>query len=376
MSTKPRCIDRQREIADSLLAWFSGNARDLPWRCLQHDPYAVWVSEVMLQQTQVAAVIPYYQRWMGRFPTIDDLARADEQEVLAHWSGLGYYARARNLHRAAKAVAAEHSGRVPSDPAALRALPGIGAYTAGAILSIAFGLPHAVVDGNVERVLSRLVALDGDPKSSVNQKALWNLARSLVPPERPGDFNQALMELGATVCTPSLPSCGACPISNQCAAYKSGEPERWPQAAPARKNVRVEHVSVIVRAGDQIVLVRRENSGLWGGLWENPRSEVARGEDPLDAPASAARSLGLEADIEPEPFTQFQHQVMHFSIRLTGYAATLRSPIPTAQLNGPTMFTLSEAAGLALAAPQRKLLVEYERYQRAQQGMSTAGANE
>src|SRR5690349_6148043 len=209
-----------------LLEWYRAHRRDLPWRRTR-DAYGIWVSEVMLQQTRVAVVVPYWERWMERFPGAAELAAAPLDDVLACWSGLGYYGRARNLHAGAREVVARYGGRVPGEAAELRTLPGVGRYTAGAIASIAFGRREPLVDGNVARVLARVYAVEEDVKSTAGQKRLWQLAGELVPDEAPGDFNQALMELGATVCTPA-PRCEACPVAEACAARAAGRERELP----------------------------------------------------------------------------------------------------------------------------------------------------
>lgn len=285
-----------------LLAWFEARARDLPWR-KDTDPYRVWVSEVMLQQTRVEAVIPYYLRWMERFPTVELLATAPEEEVLGAWAGLGYYSRARNLHRAAQVVRERHGGRLPSDPQALRALPGVGDYTAGAVGSIAFRLPLPAVDGNVRRVLARL-ADEPDPTATV----LRSWAGGLMDPERPGDFNQALMELGATICTPWKPACGVCPVSPACQARANGTQGERPiprRKGPVREASWGVAVLVAGRGDASRVLVRRRpSSGLLAGMWEFPSSEVggepgAEGE--LEAALMAAAGAYDGGDLGVEP---------------------------------------------------------------------------
>src|SRR5688572_12660509 len=236
-------------ISNPLLEWYRENKRDLPWRRMEGDAYAVWISEVMLQQTQVGTVIPYFERWMKRFPSLESLAAASEEDALRHWAGLGYYARARNLHRAAQIIVHDHSGQIPSDEAGLFGLPGIGRYTRGAIRSIAFNQAAPIVDANVARVLSRVYAIEGDPKSSSNQARLWELAGNLIPSGRARDFNQGLMELGALVCTPTDPACEKCPILCHCAAGNSADPTAWPQIPPGKRTVNVTHSSAVIERG-------------------------------------------------------------------------------------------------------------------------------
>ncbi|MFO7893753.1 MAG: A/G-specific adenine glycosylase [Longimicrobiales bacterium] len=253
------------EITRVLLAHFDATKRQMPWRGTS-DPYAIWVSEVMLQQTRVDTVIPYWERWLERFPTVDVLAEAELDEVLKEWEGLGYYSRARNLHRAARMVRECFNGRVPDRPDALRELPGVGPYTAGAVASIAFDVATPAVDGNVRRVLSRLYDLEAPTPAT-----LRDLAADLVPTDRPGDFNQALMELGATVCTPRSPACDACPLAPWCEARRLGVQELRPlpkEGKPVPEEV--VRTAVIVRADGAVLLARRPEDGLLGGLWELP----------------------------------------------------------------------------------------------------------
>ncbi len=261
----------ERQVARRLEAWYRRHARDLPWRRDARDPYRVWVSEVMLQQTQVKTVIPYYERWMQHLPTVEALAAAPLEEVLGLWSGLGYYARCRNLHRAARRIVEVHAGRLPEDPGALEALPGIGRYTAGAIRSIAFQKPAPIVDGNVARVLLRLYGKEGDPGNAAVSRWLWSRAERLVQRcGRPGDFNQALMELGATVCTPAAPACEVCPVAVHCAARRTGRCSEIP--TPRRRPKRHARSGLVALAtrGEERWLARRKASGLLGGLWEPP----------------------------------------------------------------------------------------------------------
>ena len=246
-------FDDSRDVPRRLARWYRRARRALPWRATR-DPYAIWLSEVMAQQTTLDVVVPRWERFRARFPTVEALARAKERDVLAEWSGLGYYARARNLHRAAKAVAA--AGAFPGTLEGWRALPGVGAYTAAAVASIAYGIPEPVVDGNVVRVLCRLKALRLDPKAPATLARIRALARPLVPTRSPGDFNQALMELGALVCTPRAPRCGACPLRASCRAAASGTPEAFPRA-PRRPPTRHVHlVAAIVRRDRKILLVK------------------------------------------------------------------------------------------------------------------------
>jgi A/G-specific adenine glycosylase len=270
-------------------------ARDLPWRRTR-DPYAIWLSEVMLQQTRVETVIPYYERFLARYPTVADLAGATLDQVLSLWSGLGYYRRARVLHLAAREVTERYGGAFPAEAAGLRDLPGVGAYTAGAIASIAFDRREALVDGNVARVLARLEGIDDDIKSAAGARRLWAAAARLVPAERPGRFNQALMELGATVCTPRSPRCDACPVDGACAARAAGREEELPVISPKREAPSVAMVAAVVRAGRRVLLARRAEGGLFGGLWEPPMVEAPSlaAALPLLAAAGVGEAAGRE----------------------------------------------------------------------------------
>jgi len=266
-----------------LLHWYRRHRRDLPWRRTR-DPYRIWVSEVMLQQTQVATAAPYYQSFLARFPTIDALSRAREADVLEAWSGLGYYRRARMLHEAARMVVHDYASRVPDDPEAFGRLPGVGRYTRGAVLSIAFDRPLAALDGNVTRVLSRLLALAAPLKDPAATRRLWAEAEALVPARKPGEWNQALMELGALVCTPRAPRCDDCPCRAHCRAFAAGDPERYPGRAPRRATERHRRAVAVVEHRGRWVMVRREGP-LLAGLWEPPAVDL--GENG----GSAARKL-------------------------------------------------------------------------------------
>ena len=341
-------------IVGQLLAWYRIHKRDLPWRGA--SPYAVWVSEIMLQQTQVATVIPYFLRFLEHFPTVEALASAPIEDVLKYWAGLGYYARARNLHRAAQMVVERHGGRIPDTPDVIETLPGIGRYTAGAILSIAYNVPRPLVDANVIRVLSRLFGLRGDPKSAANQAQLWALAEALVPDDFPGDFNQALMELGALICAPADPQCERCPLLSDCVAGRSPDPSALPEFPPGRASVSVTHSAALIRNEvKQFLIVQRPLHGLWGGLWEFPRVVCQAGENPPEAAARAAQEVvGVKVAVG-ERIGLVKHGVTHHKITLYGYAAEpqdaglVPQPVHCAALR----WTEPEAfANFAFSAPQ------------------------
>jgi A/G-specific adenine glycosylase len=284
------------DVRPQLLAWFDRSQRDLPWRKTK-DPYGIWVSEVMLQQTQVDRVKRYWTRFMERFPTVQALAEAKLEEVLGLWTGLGYYSRARNLHAAAKEIVERFGGQLPDGVEPLRTLPGFGRYTAGAVASIAYGLEAPLVDGNVARVFSRWLELEGVPGDKAREAQLWSAAETFVTGNRPGDWNQSLMELGATVCLPQNPLCLVCPVRPSCGAFASGRVDElpWPKKAPKRK--RLELAVAIARRGDEVLLARREEKGLFGGLWEMPAVEVSPG---ARGDAGLQQLLGKKASIGPE----------------------------------------------------------------------------
>ena len=302
-------------ISRPLLAWYARHKRVLPWRDVP-DPYRIWVSEIMLQQTQVETVIPYYQRWLDRFPSLTALAEASLNDVLAAWEGLGYYSRARNLHRAAQRVAAERGGALPDTLPELLALPGIGRYTAGAIASIAFGVDAPVLDGNVKRVLARVFDIRADVKSPAGVKELWSLAESLVPRGKAGDYNQALMDLGATVCTPRAPACEVCPLRALCAARRLGvQLERPVLPAPRARPERVYAAGVVHKDG-RVLLGQRPADELLGGLWAFPAVEAGPAGD-LEAGLSRAllEDWGLEAGVGARTQILY-HGFTHFKLTL------------------------------------------------------------
>lgn len=323
-SAKPQAAEangklRQR-IRRRLLAWFERHRRDLPWRRTR-DPYHIWVSEVMLQQTQVATVVPFYERFLKAFPTLTALAAADEQEVLRHWQGLGYYRRARDLHRAARELVRRHGDRIPDDPEALHGVSGIGRYTRGAILSQAFDRRLPIVEANSRRVLCRLFGRTDDPRRGPGQRWLWHMAESLLPSRRIGDFNQSLMELGALVCTPAAPRCAECPLAEDCVARRRRLQDKIPVRFAAAAPVEVHEVAVAVRRGSQVLLVQRPPGGRWAGLWEFPRGQVVEGETPEAAASRWLRhSTGVRARLGAE-VTTIRHGVTRFRITLVCFEA-------------------------------------------------------
>jgi len=265
------------QIQRALLRWFAENARDLPWR-RTIDPYAIWVSETMLQQTRVQAVVPYYERFLRRLPTVESLARARLDTVLKLWEGLGYYSRARNLHEAAKRIATQFGGHLPTTREELLTLPGIGRYTAGAVASIAFGRREPLVDGNVTRVLCRIFRIRGGPKETAVQQRIWSVAEELVPESHAGQFNQALMELGSEVCHPRDPDCEGCPVSRLCEANLHNEQNSFPTRVPKKRVPRYVVAVGVIYHRSRILIDKRRPEGLLGGLWEFPGGKKQRGE--------------------------------------------------------------------------------------------------
>lgn len=314
--------ERAGAIAGNLLAWYATNQRDLPWR-RSRDPYCIWVSEVMLQQTRVETVVPYYERWMAQFPTLEALAAAPEEQVLKAWEGLGYYSRARNLQQAVQEVVAEYGGQVPDDPAAIGALKGVGPYTAGAILSIAYNRPVAAVDGNVMRVFARLFAIDDDIARPATRKAIAALVESLMPAGAASAFNQAVMDLGAMVCTPRSPKCLICPLREQCKALEAGRVGELPVKGKAKAPRPVDMVAAALWNGDRLLIVRRPPQGLLAGLWAFPG-----GERPAEVPweralhASIWEQFGAEIEVEAH-LVDVTHVFSHLVWNLRCFTARL-----------------------------------------------------
>lgn len=308
----------KRQFRRRLLAWFGKHARELPWR-RDRDAYKVWVSEVMLQQTQAATVVPYFERFTRRFPDVRCLAEAREEDVLKLWEGLGYYRRARQLHAAAQRIVERHGGELPRELDALRALPGIGRYTAGAIASIAFDQAAPIVEANTQRLFARLLALRGDARTSASQERLWRFAEEVLPRRGAGRFNQALMELGALVCTPRSPRCPECPVATLCAARRAGIEDKIPAPARRPKFEDVSAVAVVIRHRGKVLVLKRQAAERWAGLWDFPRVELSLAEE--DAARSAAvrrgthEQTGLHVRLG-QPFATLKHGVTRFRISL------------------------------------------------------------
>ena len=306
------------QIQTPLLKWFRANARDLPWR-QNRTPYAVWVSEIMLQQTQVATVIDYFNRFLKRFPTVQKLARAKQDTVLKLWEGLGYYSRGRNLQKGAKLIVSDYAGQLPDALDELQKIPGIGRYTAGAIASIAFNKPAPILDGNVIRVLCRLFRIKGNPKETLTKNKLWQLAGEMVHTKHPGDFNEAMMELGAMVCTPSNPLCKSCPLKKHCAAFEHNEQDSLPFK---QKQAPLPHYTIvvgIVYKDDKILIDKRKQNALLGGLWEFPGGKKRKDESFKTAVAREVKEeIGIDIEVGKR-LCIVKHIYSHFKITLHAY---------------------------------------------------------
>jgi A/G-specific adenine glycosylase len=335
-----------------LLAWWDQHGRkNLPWQ-KNPTPYRVWISEIMLQQTQVATVERYYDRFLAAFPDVVTLADAPVDRVLHLWSGLGYYARARNLHRAAQRVRDAHAGEIPLRFEEIASLPGIGRSTAGAILALATGQRHAILDGNVKRVLSRLYRIEGSPAAAATHRRLWALAEACTPNERVAHYTQAIMDLGATVCTRHRPACTACPLSGGCAAYLAGIPQQLPAARPQRARPQRASVVMLVLADPQTVLLeKRPDSGIWGGLWGLP--EV----DTVDEAAAWCTARFAQAPGRLRVRPALRHGFTHFDLELTPVEVHLPS-LPGGVLDGDgwLWYNVRQPAQVGLAAPVSRLL--------------------
>lgn len=315
----------------SLLDWYDANKREMPWRGID-DPYRTWVSEIMLQQTRVDQATPYYERFIRRFPTVEELAAADRQDVLRVWEGLGYYRRARHLHEAARTVVEEFGGEVPGEWDQITRLKGIGPYTASAVLSIAFGRPHAVVDGNVLRVLTRYYGIDEDIRRSAVKNRVQELADELIDSKRPGDFNQAVMELGATVCTPSGPECGACPLQAGCQAARTARQDEIPYKSPPNKRPHHQIGVGVIRDGEERVLIAlRPEDAMLGGLWEFPGGKREEGEELEETVRRELREeLGVEVTVD-KPLMKVDHAYSHLTVTLNVFLCSLDSGTPSAR---------------------------------------------
>lgn len=348
-----------KDIATRVVRHYRKTRRDLPWRA-NTDAYGVWISEIMLQQTRVAAVIPYYERWLRSFPSIASLASAQQDEVLSHWSGLGYYSRARNIHKCAKELVATYGGTLPREAAMLRELPGIGRYTAGAISSIAYGEHEALVDGNVARVISRLFAIEDDIKSTAAIKEHWRICEQLVPAHAPGDFNQGLMELGSLTCTPKNPSCDRCPLPRHCRALQEGRTAQLPvvskRKAAKDKPLLATDAAFLERRG-KLLLAHRKTSGLFGGLWELPQA-AKRSE--------LAALTGLELHFAKGKTARIEHEQVlshrRLLIRVWPAKASGRTKLAVGSpYQRLAWYSLSEITALGISSATKSILARRDR---------------
>ena len=350
-------------FSKQLLVWFDEHGRkDLPWQ-RNPTPYRVWISEIMLQQTQVATVIPYYNRFMAQFQNINQLADAPLDDVLNHWSGLGYYARARNLHKAAQQVVKQHNGKLPCSQEALESLSGIGRSTAGAILSIACGKRATILDGNVKRVLTRYHAIAGWPGQSVVAKRLWDIAEQSTPSRRVADYTQAIMDLGATLCTRAKPACTRCPLTIGCEALKLGNPRAFPAPRPRKQRpLRIRYFLILENPQKQILLTRRPPAGIWGGLWSLPEFED---DLQLDSYLQTIYALSVH---RKEAWPTLKHQFSHFELKIipihvqVEYAPTMLKEMAS---DAMVWYNTRHPPPGGLPAPVAKLLQNYRQQRNA-----------
>lgn len=343
------------EVGTRLLAWYEDCGRDLPWRHTR-DPYAIWLSEIMLQQTGVETVIPYYRTFLEHYPAVQDLAAASVEEVIEQWSGLGYYRRARNLHAAARRVTQEHGGLFPDSLEGLQSLPGVGRSTAAAILSIAFDVPAAILDGNVRRVLCRLFALQGDPRASAAEKQLWGWAEALTSRERPHDYAQAIMDLGATLCTPRQPACARCPLAGLCQGHRQGIAEQLPQPRARRQLPQRQQVALLLEHDGKVLVCRRGLDGMLGGLWEFPNRDLD-GEETAD---SVAVQLALElGGGVPQAVGRIKHVYSHFGLTVQLFMSRTNAASRVEEEGACRWLTHEELSQLALHGAHQKALTLY-----------------
>ena len=340
-------------FAQRIITWQKQHGRhDLPWQTKPNqaqNPYAIWVSEIMLQQTQVTAVIGYYQRFMARFPTIQSLAAAEQEEVLQYWSGLGYYSRARNLHHAAQTIVDEFNGEFPQDFTAMQSLSGIGRSTAAAIAAFAFHQVQTILDGNVKRVLARHFAIEGWPGTPSIEKSMWAWAESLLPQQDMVAYTQGLMDLGATLCTRSKPSCNTCPLNTSCLAHAQQRVHQLPTPKPKKISPQKYTTMLILRHGNDVLLQKRPAKGIWGGLWSLPEIDMQ-----TIATEAALTNFGLEVETQ-EPLPVLQHAFTHYNLDLLPQPLdVLSKPIPTPNT---IWLPIEDAIGAAIPTPVRKILL-------------------
>ncbi|MEQ1775319.1 MAG: A/G-specific adenine glycosylase [Burkholderiales bacterium] len=345
-----------RTFSARLVAWQKQHGRhDLPWQRTR-DAYAIWLSEIMLQQTQVTTVIPYYERFLRRFPSVESLAKAPLDDVLALWSGLGYYSRARNLHKAARVLVETHGGRMPDDPEAVEALPGIGRSTAAAICVFAYGGRHAILDGNVKRVLARHGGVRGYPGDARVQEKLWRNAESLLPARNIVSYTQGLMDLGAGVCARSHPQCERCPVCADCVAYRKNLIDELPGRKPRRAIPQRNTVMLLLRRGNDILLEKRAPRGIWGGLWSLPEMEHARALS--DVRRVCRERYGISV-ISTKQLPLVAHGFTHFKLTINPMVVQVKKAATKAPVPATLWLPLEDAVSAALPAPVRKMILTY-----------------
>lgn len=357
ISTPPLADHHYAAFRDTLLAWYDEAQREMPWRQTR-DPYRIWISEIMLQQTRVDQAQPYYERFVAAFPTVEALAAASLDDVLVKWEGLGYYARARNMHKAAKKVVSDFAARVPDSYDEIRSLPGIGPYTAAAVLSIAYKCPYAVLDGNVIRVLTRVFAISDEVGSARTKRNLQAVADTLLTPERPGDFNQAMMELGATICTPVSPDCLACPLRSVCKAFAVGSQSLYPVK---KKKAPVPHydiaVGLVFDGEGRLLIQQRPTDKMLGGLWEFPGGKQEPGES-LDVTCQRElrEELGIEVAVE-QLFQRVSHAFTHFKITLHAFRCNIIAGTPRSLEGQPLRWVaIEDLSNYAFPRANRRLI--------------------
>lgn len=341
-------------IADCLLRWYDIAKRDLPWR-ENHDPYRIWVSEIMLQQTRVEAVKSYFARWMSKFPTVAALAAASEEDVLQAWQGLGYYSRARNLHQAAREVAARYGGQVPAALEAIKALPGVGEYTAGAIASIAYNRCVSAIDGNVLRIYSRLYHIGEDVMQGAVKRRIKQLVEQDMDCQRPGDFNQALMDLGSAICIPQTPRCKECPLAMLCQALAAGESSLLPVRRPKRPPKLVRLAAAVIQHENAVLLHQRSKRGLLAGMWEFPTVEADQCADSIAHLTEELRRQLQVRTIVAEELIQIRHVFTHRQWDLTFYHVEIHDEIPCVLPPGFCWMPKSEWSNVLWAGPHKKV---------------------
>ncbi|HSG92422.1 MAG TPA: A/G-specific adenine glycosylase [Methylotenera sp.] len=351
------------EFSSRLIVWQKQHGRhDLPWQNTS-DPYAIWVSEIMLQQTQVTAVIGYYSKFMQRFPTIAALANATQDEVLQHWSGLGYYSRARNLHNAAQTIMDDHGGAFPEDFETIQSLSGIGRSTAAAIASFAFNQVQTILDGNVKRVLARHFAVDGWPGNPKIEKQLWLLAESLLPKADMVAYTQGLMDLGATLCSRSKPKCMLCPLVNTCQAYQQQRVSQLPTPKPRKAIPEKYTTMLILLQGDSVMLEKRPPSGIWGGLWSFPEQESSNNSNVDcndDLSAIAKQRFGLTV-LPKQSLPKLSHAFTHYKLHITPQPLQVTKQHFKSSESGQIWLSIEDAIGAAIPTPVRKILMSLQK---------------